>query len=73
MSKTFLRAGPTGLHCTYLQLYLIGDFARASQTGRYGRCALIRCHRPDLPDYDKLDKIRHAADLQFHAPDHPFR
>ena len=71
MSKTFLRAGPTGLHCMYLRL--ICDFARASPTGRCCRCALIHCHRPDLLDYDKLDKVRHTAGLRFHAPDRPFR
>ena len=29
------------------------------------RCALIHCHRPDLLDYDKLDKARCMIDWPF--------
>ena len=68
-SKTFPRAGPMDSPCAFspssATLYecILTECCR--------RCALIHCHRPDLLDYDKLDKVRCAADLPFHGSYHP--
>lgn len=67
MCKIFHTAGQMGSLCAYSVCWVEG----CRLTGR--RCALIHCHRPDLLDYDKLNKQdRHGnTELAFQiAADH---
>ena len=60
MSKISLSAGLTDLHCLFFH-----DYRLALIRSRSFRCALIHCHRPDLIDYDKLDKVDHRLKWYF--------
>lgn len=51
--KTLLTVGLTGLPC---MLFLMTSLARQILI-QTDRCALIHCHRPDLLDYNSLDKV----------------
>lgn len=42
-------------------LFHLCSCMRVLQPNLARRCALIHCHRPDLLDYDKLDKANHAS------------
>lgn len=48
-----------------LALYVVLPLYARLSTKSYSRGALIHCHRPDLLDYDKLDKAYHTPPCSF--------
>src|SRR5690242_9196361 len=54
---TFPRAGTTVWHCGFTSKYL--GYTLTSDS-----CALLDIHRPDLIDYDSLDKSDHRGNMQ---------
>jgi hypothetical protein len=58
MFETFLAAGMTRWLCGYSQ-----RFNESTADKRYS-CALLDIHRPDLIDYDSLDKKDHKGNMQ---------